>query len=150
LTATTPLWVVRFGFLPVGGLVLPLIPMGVGSGLALGANTLAVQSEAPLREVGASVGIVRFLQSLGAALGLSLLSAFQTWRYGELASSARTPSAVSAALVTSYDEVFLIVALLIGLAFGFALFLVGRLPTASSQSPPARAEPSEGPRLPST
>lgn len=147
LSASMPLWVLAYGFLPVGGLILPLIPMGLGSGLALGGITIAVQSEAPQREVGAAVGLVRFFQSLGGAVGLSLLTAYQTWRFQALSASATTPLSVQAAEVTSYNDVFIGLTVLIGAALVFAFLFRGRLPhiqtersTAPSRSEPQRAE----------
>ncbi|MGA9838821.1 MAG: MFS transporter [Thermoplasmata archaeon] len=128
VTASTPLWVLTFGFLPTGGLALPLIPMGFGLGLSLAATTIAVQNEAPPAEVGAAIGLTRFLQSLGGALGISLLTVFQVWRLKALSAGATTPEAILAATVTSYTNVFLVLAVCIAISLGFALFLVGRVP----------------------
>lgn len=127
LTTSTPLWVFRFGFLPVGGLVLPLVPLGFGVGLSLSGTTIAVQNEAPMAEVGAAIGLTRFFQSLGGALGISLLTAFQTWRFQNLAAGAATPTALVNAQVTTFNEVFLVLAVAIAIAFGFSLFLAGRM-----------------------
>lgn len=127
LTPTSPLWVLSFGFLPVGGIALPLIPMGFGLGLSLSATTVAVQNEAPRAQVGAAIGLTRFFQSLGGALGISLLTVFQAWRYQSLSSGATTPAELTSALVSSYNDVFLVLALCILAGLGFALFLVGRI-----------------------
>jgi EmrB/QacA subfamily drug resistance transporter len=128
LNPSVPLWVLADGFLPVNGIALPLIPMGFGLGLALAGTQIAILNEAPPRDVGAAVGLTRFLQSLGGALGISLLTVFQAWRYQVLSASATTPSGLLNALVGSYNEVFLILALCILAAFGFALYLTGRVP----------------------
>jgi MFS family permease len=130
LTASTPLWVLAYGFLPVGGIALPLIPMGFGLGLSLAGTTIAVQNEAPQDEVGAAIGITRFLQSLGGALGISLLTVFLSWRLGVLTAGATTAPAVLAATLSAYGEVFLVLSAAILVAFGFSLFLVGRVPQA--------------------
>jgi len=135
LSATTPLWVLAGGFLPVGGLALPLIPMGFGLGLALSGVTIAVQNEAPAAEVGAAIGLTRFLQSLGGAVGISLLTVFETWRYGVLSAGATTPTAIQNALVSTYSEVFLILAICILLAFAFSLFFVGHVPRTPAEDP---------------
>jgi EmrB/QacA subfamily drug resistance transporter len=135
VTASTPLWILAFGFLPVGGLVLPLIPMGLGLGLALSGITIAVQNEAPAREVGAAIGLTRFMQSLGGAVGISLLTVFETWRLGVLSASATTPAAVQGALVTTYVEIFVILAVCILIAFVFALLYVGHVPTTAAEDP---------------
>jgi EmrB/QacA subfamily drug resistance transporter len=133
ITATTPLWILAFGFLPVGGLALPLIPMGFGAGLSLAGVTIAVQNEAPREEVGAAIGLTRFLQSLGGALGISLLTVFLTTRTQALSSGATTPSAVMSAAITAYSEVFLIIAVCFFIAFAFSLFLTGRVPVKSKK-----------------
>jgi EmrB/QacA subfamily drug resistance transporter len=145
LTASTPLWILGYGFLPIGGIALPLIPIGFGLGLSLAGTTIAVQNEAPTAEVGAAIGLTRFFQSLGGALGISLLTVFQSWRSQNLLAGAMTPGAMTNALVNSYDEVFLILAVSILLAFVFALFLTGMVPH-DSRSIPAGGSPtvSEG------
>jgi EmrB/QacA subfamily drug resistance transporter len=137
LTATTPLWSLAFGFLPVGGLALPLIPLGFGVGLSLGGTTIVVQSEAPRTEVGAAVGIQRFLQSLGGAVGLSLLTVFLSWRVTSLSAGATTPADLLSATVSAYDEVFLVLAVLILFAAVVGFLLQGRLPLTDEAAGPA-------------
>ncbi|MFZ0892564.1 MAG: MFS transporter [Thermoplasmata archaeon] len=133
LTSSTPLWVLAGGFLPIGGIALPLIPLGFGLGLSLAGTTIAVQNEAPGAEVGAAIGITRFLQSLGGALGISLLTVYETWRYRSLSGGTPTPVDMQNALVTTYNELFLILAVCIALAFVFSLFFVGRVPQGPSE-----------------
>ena len=129
-TASTPIWVLAFGFLPTGGLVLPLMPMGFAVGLALVGTLIVVQNEASEREVGAAIGFNRFLQSLGGAVGLSLLTAYQEWRLQVHESSVTAPSQLLGAIVASYDDVFLVMTALLGIAFLCSLFLRGRPPSA--------------------
>ena len=45
LSTTTPLWKFAFGFIPVGGIVLPLIPLGFGIGLTFPVFLLAAQNQ---------------------------------------------------------------------------------------------------------
>jgi EmrB/QacA subfamily drug resistance transporter len=135
VTPSTPLWVLYAGLVPVGGLALPLIPMGFGLGLSISGVTIAVQNEAPAAEVGAAIGLTRFLQSLGGAVGISLLTVFETWRAGVLSAGATTASQLQNALVTTYDEIFLILAVCILLAFGFSLFFVGHVPRTRAEDP---------------
>ena len=136
VTPTTPLWRLAFGFLPVGGLVLPLIPVGFGLGLALAGATVAVQNEAPPAEIGAAIGLTRFFQSLGGAVGISLLTIYQADRFQQLSSGATTPSRVLTALSGSYADVFLVAAFLVVAAFVSALWLQGRV-LPKRQSDPA-------------
>jgi MFS family permease len=145
LTSSSPVWVFAAGFLPVGGIALPLIPLGFGLGFSLSVPTVAVQNEAPREEVGAAIGLTRFLQSLGGALGISLLTAFETSRYAALSAGATTPAAVTNALVPAYDELFLILAVCIMIAFGFGLFFVGRLPQTPAEDPEHVGAASETP-----
>jgi hypothetical protein len=142
LTSSTPLWVLDAGFLPVGGIALPLIPLGFGLGFSLSVPTVAVQNEAPRDEVGAAIGLTRFLQSLGGALGISLLSVFETSRLQALSQGATTPAAATNALVTTYDEIFLILAVCVMIAFGFALLFTGRVrQTPADDQTPTNASP---------
>ncbi|MCI4332446.1 MAG: MFS transporter [Thermoplasmata archaeon] len=143
LTLTTPLWVLHFGFLPTGGLVLPLIPLGFGLGFSLSGTTIAVQNEAPMAEVGSAIGLTRFFQSLGGALGISLLTVFQTWRFQSLSAGATTAAALEHAQVTAFNEVFLVLAVCIAVAFTFSLFLVGRV-RRTPDSDPATGSSSSG------
>jgi len=133
LTPSTQLWVLAAGFLPVGGVALPLIPMGFGLGFSLGVSTIAVQNEAPRSEVGVAIGLTRFLQSLGGALGISLLTAFEIGRFKTLSEGAASQAAVASVLVTAYSKIFLILSLCIVVAFGFALFFVGRVSQKSDE-----------------
>jgi EmrB/QacA subfamily drug resistance transporter len=135
LTSSSPIWVLAAGFVPVGGIALPLIPLGFGLGFSLSVPTVAVQNEAPREEVGAAIGLTRSLQSLGGALGISLLTAFETSRFAALSKGATTSASITNALVTTYDELFLILAVCIMVAFGFGLFFVGRLPQTPAEDP---------------
>jgi EmrB/QacA subfamily drug resistance transporter len=152
LTASTPLWVLAYGFLPIGGLALPLIPLGFGLGVSLSGVTIAVQNEAPAEEVGAAIGLTRFLQSLGGALGISLLTVFQSWRFGVLngGTSPPTPVSVQSALVGSYNEVFLALAVCIVIAFLFSLFYVGRIPQTPAEDKERVLESAPAPLGPQT
>jgi EmrB/QacA subfamily drug resistance transporter len=148
LTSTTQPWVLAYGFLPVGGIALPLIPIGFGLGLSLSGTTVAVQNEAPAAEVGAAIGLTRFFQSLGGALGISLLTVFLTWRDGALSAGTTTAAGALHALVTAYDEVFLALAVAILLAFLCSLALTGRVPVGPKKdrgTATAAAAPPESP-----
>ncbi len=148
VTASTPLWRLALGFVPVGGLVLPLIPVGFGLGLALAGATVAVQNEAPPAEVGAAVGLTRFFQSLGGALGISLLTIYQADRFRQLSSGATTLPEVRAALASSYADVFLVAAGCVLLAAMSAFALRGRVRAAPRPAAgAARAPPPTGPSL---
>jgi MFS family permease len=140
----TPLWTFAFGFLPVGGVVAPLIPAGFGAGLTFPVFLLAVQNQVPEGEVGAATGLVQFLQSLGGALGLTLLSSYINLRVTALSppipsggcspvppispACAQYFAGVLSATATAFDEVFWILAVLLALGFVASLFLTGRLP----------------------
>jgi EmrB/QacA subfamily drug resistance transporter len=137
LTAATPLWSFSFGVLPTGGIALPLIPVGFGLGIALAGATVAVQNDAPAAQVGAAIGLARFFQSLGGALGISLLTILQAWRFQQLSAGATGPSGILAATVSSYDAVFLLIAVSILLAFACSFWLTGRVPSAPPTVPAA-------------
>jgi len=137
---STPVWVFAYGFLPVGGIVAPLIPIGFGVGMTFPVFLLAVQNQVPEAEVGAASGLVQFFQSLGGAIGLTLLASFQAQRLAALDPSEvaaglcppypgfPTTSACAAAVSESYVQLFEVLVVLAVLAFVLALFLSGRLP----------------------
>jgi MFS family permease len=145
VTATTPLWILAGGVLPVGGFVLPLIPFGFGSGIGLAGATIAIQNEVPRSEVGAGIGITRFLQSLGGAVGLSLFTIYISWQSTRGLPAGPTPSEQLSALVGAYAVVFLVMAALMILAGVAAMAISGRAVPASAApgaSPtPAASDP---------
>ncbi|HEY1198039.1 MAG TPA: MFS transporter [Thermoplasmata archaeon] len=149
LSATTPLWTFQFVVIPVGGLVLPLIPLGFGVGLTFPVYLLAAQSQVAKADVGEAGGLIQFLQSLGGAVGLSVLASFQQTQFTSLdpspsaaCSTGNPPFPLCASylasfrgsLITSYDQTFMVMFGLLAVAFVFVLFLRGRLPKA----PPRR------------
>ncbi|MCI4343949.1 MAG: hypothetical protein L3J92_07585, partial [Thermoplasmata archaeon] len=142
---STPTWKFAYGFLPVGGLVTPLIPLGFGVGLTFPVFLLAVQNQVPEAEVGAASGLVQFLQSLGGSIGLTVLSSFQQSRFLALSPAPPAggcpppPTPPSAACLaygqgvlnanaTAFVEVFIIMLGLTIVAVLLALFISGRLP----------------------
>jgi EmrB/QacA subfamily drug resistance transporter len=150
LTSSTPLWVFSFGFVPVGGVVLPLIPLGFGIGLTFPVFLLAAQNQASKADVGEAGGLIQFLQSLGGAIGLSTLASFQSIRFTSLSptpsAACSTPgvpsmqclsylSSVKSALITSYDQTFEVMLALLIVALLFAFFLQGRLPKGAPAMP---------------
>ena len=135
ITASTPLWVLWDGFLPVGGLVLPLLPFGFGSGVGLAGVNILIQNETPRTEVAAGIGIVRFLQSLGGAVGLSLLTVYLAWQTKVLLPSAPSASGDLTAAVGAFDRVFLVLAVLTLAAAVLALFLRGRAAQTETPTP---------------
>lgn len=149
LSVTTPLWVFDFGFLPVRGVVLPLLPLGFGVGLTFPVFLLAAQNQVGQADVGEAGGLIQFLQSLGGAVGLSVLASFQQTQFGGLdpspsaACATRTPplplcgsylGSLNSSLITSYDQTFTIMLGLLVVALAFALFLEGRLPKLPSRN----------------
>jgi EmrB/QacA subfamily drug resistance transporter len=141
-TSTTPLWVLWGGFLPVGGFVLPLILFGFGTGIGLAGLTIVVQNEVPRHEVASGIGLVRFMQSVGGAVGLSLLTLFLAWQTTLLLPSVPTPGGVAHAIVTAYDHVFLVMAVLTLIGGVIALFVPGRIVGTERPAPdaPERAD----------
>lgn len=142
LSTSTPPWKLAFGFLPVGGLVLPLVPIGFGIGLTFPVFFLAVQNEVPLSDVGEASGLIQFLQSLGGSVGLSVLASYVVARVNLLDPSPSpicpTPAGPSQAIclpywaafpganVTAYDSAFTIMLGILAVTLVIALFLRGR------------------------
>jgi EmrB/QacA subfamily drug resistance transporter len=142
ITTSTPPWTLAFGFLPVGGVILPLVPIGFGIGLTFPVFFLAVQNEVPPRDVGEASGLIQFLQSLGGSVGLSLLASYAVARVNVLDPSP-SPACDGAggpllsvcapyfrqlpgAEVTAYDSAFTLMLGALAVALVVALFLRGR------------------------
>ncbi len=155
ISTATPPWELTFGFLPTGGVVLPLIPLGFGIGLTFPVFFLAVQNEVPIADVGEASGLIQFLQSLGGSIGLSLLSSYAVSRVNGLdplpAPICNTPagytqpvclpylSQLPAAEVTAYDAAFTLMLGAMVVALLVALLLKGRFlkPSGTSSDLPA-------------
>jgi EmrB/QacA subfamily drug resistance transporter len=142
ITVSTPVWTLDFGFLPVGGVILPLIPLGFGVGMTFPVFLLAVQNEVESKDFGEASGLVQFLQSLGGSIGLSVLASYATSRINQLDPIPNpvcsTPAGVAnpvclpylqglaSADVTAYDATFTIMLGLLAAALVVALFYRGR------------------------
>lgn len=142
ISAMTPTWTLALGFLPVGGVVLPLIPIGFGIGLTFPVFLLAVQNEVESKDVGEASGLVQFLQSLGGSIGLSVLASYAAARFSALDPSP-TPACASptpplpeclpylqgfaSAQVAAYDSVFTVMLIVLVTALLVALLYQGRL-----------------------
>jgi EmrB/QacA subfamily drug resistance transporter len=159
LAVTTPLWKFAFGVIPVGGIVLPLIPLGFGIGLTFPVFLLAAQNQVKTADVGEAGGLIQFLQSLGGAVGLSVLASFQSTRFVSLdplpsaaCLSAAPPlqvcgtylSSLESSLINSYDQTFVVMVGLLVVAFIFVMFLKGRLPKGQSKKEAISETISEG------
>ena len=147
VSASTPVWVFSQGFIPTGGIVVSLIPIGFGMGLTFGPTTLMVQYRVAPRDVGAATGLVQFLGTLGAAIGISIFASYQGWRY-QLTAPAPPPAgctttppplscgpvlagyqdSVFHALAASYANLFTVMLGLAAIAFVLSVFLQGRMP----------------------
>lgn len=145
LSTTTPLWVFEYGFVPVRGVVLPLLPLGFGIGMTFPVYLLAAQNEVGKEDVGEAGGLIQFLQSLGGAVGLSVLASFQQTQLAVLdpspsaACSTTSPpfplcanylTGLKGSLISSYDQTFTVMLGLLVVALIFVFFLEGRLPKA--------------------
>ena len=142
LSVTTPLWTFYLGVIPVGGIILALMPLGFGIGLTFPVYVLAAQNQVEKADVGEAGGLIQFLQSLGGAVGLAVLASFQETQLAALdpspspACSLQNPppecanylASLPSSIITSYDQTFMIMLGLLLVAFVFVLFLKGRLP----------------------
>ncbi len=154
LSTSTPLWTFTFSVIPTGGIVFPLIPLGFGIGLTFPVFLLAAQNQVEIKDVGEAGGLIQFLQSLGGAVGLSVLASFQATRFAALdplpnpVCAASNPplglcggylASLESSVMSSYDQTFTILVGLLVLAFIFVLFVRGRLPKGSGAPPQAEA-----------
>lgn len=144
VTSSEPLWSFAGGFLPTGGLILPLLPIGLGVGLTFPVTVLSAQFSVGPGEIGSATALVQFFSILGGALGVSVLTAVQTLRLSMLAPTVPSggcapggvPSpacqtyfaALSNATFTSIQELFVVAFGLLLVAFLASLLLTGRMP----------------------
>ena len=161
ITPSTPPWTLAWGFLPVGGIVLPLIPLGFGIGLTFPVFFLAVQNEVPMSDVGEASGLIQFLQSLGGSVSLSLLASYAVSRVNFLdptpnpicnspagpATAVCLPyfSALPAAEVSAYDATFTIMLALLVVGCMVSLLLRGRFLKSTRQDVAEATVPAELP-----
>ncbi|MGB6500038.1 MAG: MFS transporter [Thermoplasmata archaeon] len=134
ISVSTPLWKFTDVVIPVGGVALPLLPLGFGIGLTFPVFLLAAQNQVGTADVGEAGGLIQFLQSLGGAIGLSVLASIQETRLTALNPSGQFPPPKSA-VIGSYDLTFLWMVGLLAVALVLMLFLEGRLPKAAAPVP---------------
>jgi hypothetical protein len=144
ISSSTPIWQFNFGFLPTGGLILALPPIGLGIGLTFAVTLLASQFAVSRDDIGAATAIIQFLGVLGGAIGVSILSSFQQWRISVLSPSLPSQSclggngltticgsylqAVQNAGISSIQETFVIIFAMMIAAFVSSLFMTGKMP----------------------
>jgi len=143
-----------------------LMPLGFGVGLTFPIFLFAAQNQVAMHDVGEAGGLIQFLQSLGGAVGLSVLASFQATQFAALDPSpaaaclSQAPpmptcsgflGSLETSLINSYDQTFVVMLGLLAVAFVFVVFLKGRLPkgpakdsavtipTASQTPVPAKA-----------
>lgn len=148
IKASTPTWVFSYGFLPTGGILLDLIPLGLGVGLTFASTALSVQYAVPPRELGQATSLVQFMASLGGAVIVSVLTSFQASRLSALTSVPALSvygmckvfgptSAACAPAVTSWVQTFSVAFPLAIAALVASLFMTGRLPRSRPSGPGA-------------
>jgi MFS family permease len=162
ISVSTPVWTLALGFVPVGGVILPLIPLGFGVGLTFPVFLLAVQNEVAPRDLGEASGLVQFLQSLGGSIGLSVLASYATSRFNQLdplpnpvcntPAGAAQPvclpylQGLAGAEVTAYDATFTIMLGLLAAALVVAWFYRGQFLRHAAEVPdPGAADESATP-----
>jgi EmrB/QacA subfamily drug resistance transporter len=147
LTTSTPLWKFAADVIPVGGVALTLMPLGFGIGLTFPVFLLAAQNQVAQADVGEAGGLIQFLQSLGGAVGLSVLASFQATRFASLdpspgaSCSTTTPQlplcsaylgSLESSLINSYDQTFTVMVVLLIVALLCGLLLKGHLPKTAA------------------
>ena len=167
---TTALWSFAFGHnvmidgTPVtiglidGGLGLALLPLGFGVGLTFAATSLAMQYAVPPKDIGSASSLQQFLGNLGGAIGLAILTSYQTTRLAALdpipaGTSCPLPPAgafspaclpyyqqLVPATATSYGNTFAVLLAFALVALVAALFITGRLPRGRAPAGPGGGE----------
>ncbi len=120
----------------VRNMLLPMVLLGIGSGLAFPALTILAMSGATPSDSGLASGLLNTTTQVGAALGLAVLSTFSTSRTVQLTAAGQ--SAI-AALSGGYHFGWAISAGLIFAALALAAILL-KPETATSEAPRAATE----------
>lgn len=155
-TASLALGSTHVSFPVLQGIVVLLIPVGLGIGVTFAPIILAVQYGVPPRDIGIGSSLVQFMGNLGGSIGLALVGSFQAYQMTRLGPSGPAPcpivppatapapacigqhlpyyQAVSNAFFASFHEVFAIVLGVAALSFVLGLLVVGRLPSAAPRA----------------
>ncbi|MGI9557744.1 MAG: MFS transporter, partial [Solirubrobacterales bacterium] len=96
----------------------------LGGGFALVALIIAATSGVPRRESGLASGLVNTSQQVGGALGLAILASVAASTSGDAAAEATDPSDIPQALVSGFQDAFLVGAGIAVLGAVVALFLI--------------------------
>ncbi|MCI0385721.1 MFS transporter [Streptomyces sp. CNQ085] len=100
------------GYFP--GLLVPLVLLGVGTGLTFSSANVVIMSTVEARDAGAAGGTLQTMQELGSSLGLAVLITV----FGFATGHAHSPS--HALLVTGMTRAFAAAAIFAACAFGVA------------------------------
>ena len=129
VSQSTPPWSFVW-LIPVGGLIVGLIPIGFGIGITMAATTLSAQYSVMPQDLGASSSIVQFMGSLGGAIVLSLTTLLVDVSFrSRVALGDSLPSSMSFAM----REAFLVLFMVSLVAVISSFFMTGRLPVSSNK-----------------
>ena len=129
VSQSTPPWSFVW-LIPVGGLIVGLIPVGFGIGITMAATTLSAQYSVMPQDLGASSSIVQFMGSLGGAIVLSLTTLLVDVSFrSRVALGDSLPSSMSFAM----REAFLVLFMVSLVAVISSFFMTGRLPVSSNK-----------------
>jgi EmrB/QacA subfamily drug resistance transporter len=146
ISSTTPVWQFAYGFIPTGGIILPLPLIGFGLGLTIPVSVLSAQFSVAREQIGAATAVAQFLAVLGGAVGISLLTSFFQWRVAALTPDAPASpcgpgsfsgqcvgyvQAVTNAGATAIQEVFAVTLAIIAIGFIASIMLKGRMPVGA-------------------
>ncbi|HTT35722.1 MAG TPA: MFS transporter [Thermoplasmata archaeon] len=141
----------------LSGVVLFLVPVGLGIGISFAPIMLAVQYGVPARDIGIGSSLVQFMGNLGGSIGLSLLGTLQANEFSALSPVGPDPcpalaasgqpapacvgqhlayfASVQHAFFVSFQDLFWAVVGIAVLAFVFGLLVTGKLPGTAGTAP---------------
>ena len=126
ISQSTPPWTFAW-LIPIGGLIMGLIPIGFGVGITMAATALSAQYSVMPQDIGASSSIVQFLGSLGGAIILSLTTPLVDMSFkSQIALGNSSPSSMSFAI----REAFLVLSIVSLAAVISSFFMTGSLPVS--------------------
>lgn len=109
----------------ISAIVVVLFVSGVGTGLSIMPNTVAAMNSLPSRFVSQASAMRALNRQIARALGTAVLAAIVVAQLGSVAPDATTPSELVEAQ-SAYNGVFLLAAVLVGVALVLAWFLPDR------------------------
>ena len=116
----------------VGHICVYLFLLGAGSGVAFSPLNSAVMGEAPVKDRGATSGLVKMMTNLGSSLGVAMVMLVATMAAGPKLAEVSAHTLPSSALAAAFDAAFLFCMVLEIIGVVLMLAVAEKEPSGSS------------------